>query len=394
MHYFLSNFVPISLLVTLEAVKMIQGWMMSSDPLMRTDEKNQITVQSSNLNEELGQIKFVFSDKTGTLTCNKMDFKRIMINGIVYGNISEENEKYIKDLSKFPQVTNVDFRDMTLLDILNNPEHNQHESIKHAMFFLALCHTVVVESKAIEIIYNASSPDELALINFAKFCGVEFKGIEDNYLLVDFKRNVYKYKLLQIFEFTSTRKRQSIIFETDNKEIYLYCKGADSVLENQLSNSNNNEIIDHTWNELKTFGIQGLRTLVLAERKIERDEYFSWALEYETAKKCLKDRDETMSKLQEKLEKKLVLIGATAIQDKLQEGVDETIEALKGAGIKVWVLTGDKIETAINIGYACGLLNNDMRRFIIEDKSEVQLEDSFEKSLEQIEKVCKNKKIV
>ncbi len=96
---------------------------------------------------------------------------------------------------------------------------------------------------------------------------------------------------------------------------------------------------------------------------------------------------EKMNKLQEQLEKKLVLIGATAIQDKLQDGVFDTIEALKNAQIKVWVLTGDKIETAINIGFACGLLDNQMQRFIIEDKMEKQLENSFEKVLSQIEKV-------
>jgi len=209
---------------------------MSSDPQMGSEKvSTQVTVQSSNLNEELGQIQFVFSDKTGTLTCNKMDFKRIMINGIVYGNTTEEQENNCDILPKIP---NVDFHDMSLLNILNNPENNQHESVKHAVFFLALCHTVVAEYKQNEIIYNTSSPDELALINFAKFCGVEFKGIEDNCLLVEFKGNVFKYRLLQTFEFNSTRKKQSIIFENDHKEIYLYCKGADSVIENQLSSLN------------------------------------------------------------------------------------------------------------------------------------------------------------
>ena len=224
--------------MTLEAVKLVQGYKMSSDPQLRSEKvSTQVTVQSSNLNEELGQIQFVFSDKTGTLTCNKMDFKRIMINGIVYGNATEEQQDNISDDS-LPKIPNVDFHDANLLNILNNPENNQHEFVKHAVFFLALCHTVVAEYKQNEVIYNTSSPDELALINFAKFCGVEFKGVEDNNLLVEFKGNVYKFKLLQTFEFNSTRKKQSVIFENDHKEIYLYCKGADSVIENQLSSLN------------------------------------------------------------------------------------------------------------------------------------------------------------
>lgn len=214
---------------------------MSFDPQMKKVENGKtfnLTVQSSSLNEELGQIKFVFSDKTGTLTCNKMDFKKIMINGCIYGNLNEDHEKYIKDYQDFPEVSNVDFHDMTLLDILNNPEHNQHEIIKHTLFFLALCHTVVVDNKGLEIIYNASSPDELALINFAKFCGVEFRGQVGSYMLVEFKSNIYRFKLLQTFEFDSARKRQSVVIENENNEIFIYCKGADSVLEGQLSASN------------------------------------------------------------------------------------------------------------------------------------------------------------
>ena len=253
--HFDSNFVPISLLVTLEAVKLIQGINMSKDPLMRTDPPAQmgggkldsrqkpapitLTVQSSNLNEELGQIKFVFSDKTGTLTCNKMDFKKIMINGKIYGNLAEDNDKYIKDYQDFPSVTNVDFHDQNLIDIMNNNKESKHEEVRHAIFFLALCHSVVVENKGNnEVVFNASSPDELALINFAKFCGVEFRGLVGGYLLVEFNSNIYRFKLLQTFEFDSSRKRQSIIFEDENQNIYLYCKGADSVIENQLSSSN------------------------------------------------------------------------------------------------------------------------------------------------------------
>jgi phospholipid-transporting ATPase len=225
-------------MVTLEAVKLIQGIIMSTDSNMKTDGLP-LTVQSSNLNEELGQIKFVFSDKTGTLTCNKMDFKKIMINGKTYGNITEDQDKYIKEYQDFPKVTNVDFHDMNLLEILNDRNNNQYEIVKHTMFFLALCHSVVAENKGNEVIYNTSSPDEIALINFAKFCGFEFKGlVEGNYLLVEFKGQIYQFKLLQTFDFDSSRKRQSIIFENEDQEIFLYCKGADSVLENQLSSSN------------------------------------------------------------------------------------------------------------------------------------------------------------
>lgn len=316
-----------------------------------------------------------------------MDFRQILINGIVYGKVSENDEKYIKSYTSFPSVTNVDFHDRNLIDIINDPHHRQHKHVKHAIFFLALCHTVVAENRQNEVFYNASSPDELALVNFAKFCGVEFRGLQNDYLVVKFQGNEHRFRLLQNFEFTSSRKRQSIIFETEENEIFLYTKGADSVVKSLLSSTMNHEMIEYAVNELKAFGCEGLRTLVLAEKKLTINEYNEWLKEYEIAKKSLNRKLEKMEDLQEKMEKKLKLIGATAIHDKLQDGVPETIQALREAGLKVWVLTGDKIETAINIGYSCGLLNNMMGLCIIEDEHELQLVDSFERYLKTIDQV-------
>lgn len=204
------NFVPISLLVTLESVKLVQGIAISNDSDLIQKETNiAATVNSSNLNEELGQIEYVFSDKTGTLTCNIMDFKKISIDGISYGEISDPNHgKYIKDLSNFPTVTNVDFRDETFFEILNNDKNKNSENVKKCLFFLATCHTVISEKKNNEIVYNASSPDELALINFAKFCGVVYLGTtENNEIMIEFRKKVNVFKLIYTFEFNSDRKR-------------------------------------------------------------------------------------------------------------------------------------------------------------------------------------------
>ena len=130
-----------------------------------------------------------------------------------------------------------------------------------------------------------------------------------------------------------------------------------------------------------------MRTLVLAEKTIEHDFFEVWRRKYEYAKNLLENRTEKMKQLQEEIEKDLNLVGATAIEDKLQNDVDTTILSLRTAGIKVWVLTGDKIETAVNIGFSCGLLDNGLNRFIIEDKTEVQLEENFKKIQEEIDKV-------
>jgi phospholipid-transporting ATPase len=225
--------VPISLLVTLETIKVAQGYFMHKDKKMNSDDSNPLDVHTSSLNEELGQIEYVFSDKTGTLTCNKMDFKRISIKGKSYGKIDPTNPKYINDYKDFPVVTNVDFRDRNLFDMLNNKESS--EDLKKGLFFLSICHSVVAEMNGNATVYNASSPDELALVNFAKFCGFEFKGINENReIMINMENKENTFKFLYEFEFNSDRKRHSIIFEDHKREIHLFCKGADSVIESLL----------------------------------------------------------------------------------------------------------------------------------------------------------------
>ena len=116
----------------------------------------------------------------------------------------------------------MNFRDKSLIDIINDKNNENHIKVIKCLFLLSLCHTVVAEIKENEIIYNASSPDELALINFAKFCGMEFKGVEGNIMIVDFKGKKHKFKLLHQFDFTSTRKRHSVIVEDENSNIFLF----------------------------------------------------------------------------------------------------------------------------------------------------------------------------
>lgn len=228
---------------------------MQKDKSMTTNNNDStINVQSSNLNEELGQIEYLFSDKTGTLTCNKMDFKCISIKGKAYGKINNSDPKYIKNYNDFPNVTNVDFHDRGLIDILNDKNSEEYENVKRALFFLSICHSVIVEpsnSNSSNTIYNASSPDEMALVNFARFCGIEFRGInENNEIIINFGKYEKNYKLLYEFEFNSERKRHSIIFEDKKKRIFLFCKGADSVIEGLLDiteSRKNQYVIDNFY---------------------------------------------------------------------------------------------------------------------------------------------------
>lgn len=227
-------------------------------------------------------------------------------------------------------------------------------------------------------------------MNFAKFCGVDYKGIdEDNFILVEYKSETFKYKLLETLEFTSERKCQSVVVQAPDETLYLYCKGADSTLKKKIvGNEMIKSIKEKTWDHLGDYGRVGLRTLVLTKRKLDRDFFLNWQKRYhkvQLEKENKENKNEVLMSLQEELENELEIIGATAIEDKLQKDVTETIQAFKEAGIKVWVLTGDKIDTAINIGYSCGLLNNYMVKHIVTEEKENELERKLETVLTQVE---------
>lgn len=369
---------PISLLVTLEMVKFIQGLIISKDHRLKTKvSSNQeifTEVHSSNLNEELGQINYIFSDKTGTLTKNIMEFKYLTIGCMSYG--SQRN--LCLETRGLKPIEKVDFLDERLFDDLENEQNNHHKALKEALLLLAVTHNIIIEEKDGEIIYNASSPDELSLANFARFCGFIFQGIGANNELVI---KGIKFKVLHYLEFSSSRKRSSIILENENGQIILYCKGADSVIfERMLPH----KYLDLVKNHLENYASTGLRTLVLAKRYIATSFYQSWSQKFHEASISLVDREEKMGVVMEEIEKEFELVGATAIEDKLQDNVGETISSLKEAGIQIWVLTGDKIETAINIGFSCRLLNDFLEKIMLDGTNKEDIELSLKNALLKI----------
>mmetsp|Transcript_1437 Transcript_1437/g.935 ORF Transcript_1437/g.935 Transcript_1437/m.935 type:complete len:353 (-) Transcript_1437:826-1884(-) len=205
------NLVPISLMVTLEVVKFIQAYFMQWDALIYDLEKDQAAkVQSSNLNEELGMIHFVFSDKTGTLTQNVMEFKKFTAGNQSYGlsKVDPANQKFM-----VPGLTNVCFDDPVFYEHYANRDHENYNAIKKFVELLGLCHTVIEEYSENETLrYNASSPDELALVNAARYFGYEFRGRDvDNNILVNDRGTEKTFRLLNVIEFTSLRKRMTTV---------------------------------------------------------------------------------------------------------------------------------------------------------------------------------------
>lgn len=358
-----SNLVPISLFVTVEVIKYYQAYMIASDLDMYHAETDTPTVvRTSSLVEELGQIEYIFSDKTGTLTRNIMEFKSCSIAGHCYiDDIPEDKHAKIID------GVEIGFHDFKKLqDNLATGEDAM--IIDEFLLLLAACHTVIPEVQSDgSIKYQAASPDEGALVQGGADLGYKFTVRKPKSVGIEINGQYQEYELLHVCEFNSTRKRMSAIFRFPDGSIKLFCKGADTVILERLGEDN--PYVSATTRQLEDYAAEGLRTLCIASRTVPNDEYESWVKTYEAAATDLNDRAQKLDDAAELIEKDLFLLGATAIEDKLQDGVPDTIHTLQDAGIKIWVLTGDRQETAINIGMSCKLLSEDMNLLIVNEDS-------------------------
>uniref|UniRef100_A0A3B4WQT0 Phospholipid-transporting ATPase n=1 Tax=Seriola lalandi dorsalis TaxID=1841481 RepID=A0A3B4WQT0_SERLL len=358
-----NNLIPISLLVTLEVVKFTQALFINWDVEMYYSETDTPAMaRTSNLNEELGQVKYLFSDKTGTLTCNVMHFKKCTIAGITYGHFPDlDCDRSMEDFSNLPSSSNnsTEFDDPTLIQNIEK-DHPTSPQICEFLTMMAVCHTVVPERDGTQIIYQASSPDEGALVKGAKGLGFEFTARTPHSVIIE-------AVTAECCFLYSNRKRMSVVVRTPNGKLRLYCKGADNVIFERLTEAS--QYKELTVAHLEQFATEGLRTLCFAYVDLEEGAYQEWLKEYNRVSTVLKDRAQKLEECYELLEKNLMLLGATAIEDRLQAGVPETIATLMRADIKIWVLTGDKQETAINIGYSCRLVTHGMSLIIVNEDS-------------------------
>ncbi|XP_074309802.1 phospholipid-transporting ATPase 3-like [Silene latifolia] len=385
-----STVIPISLYVSIEGIKFIQSIKFINNDLdmYHAESNTPALARTSNLNEELGQVEYIFTDKTGTLTQNLMEFFKCSIGGEVYGTGITEIERGVAERigTKLPEMqksaTAIHEKGFNFDDarLMRGAWRNEPCADMCKEFFrcLAICHTVLPEGDESpeKIVYQAASPDEAALVAAAKNFGFFFYRRTPTTIYVR-ESHVEKmgnvedvpYEILNVLEFNSTRKRQSVICRYPDGRLVLYCKGADNVIYERLGEGGDG-LKNATREHLEEFGSSGLRTLCLAYRNLNEDMYETWNEKFIQAKSSLRDREKKLDEVAEVIEKDLTLIGSTAIEDKLQEGVPACIETLARAGIKIWMLTGDKMETAINIAYACNLINNDMKQFIVTSETD------------------------
>jgi phospholipid-transporting ATPase len=376
-----SNLVPISLFVTIEIVKYYTGTLIDSDlDIYYEPTDTPANCRTSSLVEELGQIEYIFSDKTGTLTCNMMEFKQSSIAGIQYSDEVPEDRR-----ATMEEGVEVGIHDFKQLE-QNRLNHKSRDIIIHFLTLLSTCHTVIPERGGGKdaIKYQAASPDEGALVEGAVLLGYKFVARKPRAVIIEADGRRQEFELLAVCEFNSTRKRMSTIFRTPEGKIVCYCKGADTVILERLA-KDNNPYVETTLTHLEEYAADGLRTLCLAMREIPENEFQEWWQIFNTAQTTVSgNRAEELDKAAELIEHDLTLLGATAIEDKLQEGVPDTIATLQSAGIKIWVLTGDRQETAINIGMSCKLISEDMSLLIINEESKEATRDNIRKKFQAI----------
>ena len=360
-----STIVPISLRVNLDLGKSVYSWFIQRDPGMPG-----AVVRTSTIPEDLGRIEYLLSDKTGTLTQNEMEMKKIHVGTVSYANEAmDEVSEYVRQgfhppSSADPAAASALITPSTTFTSTTNvgttrTRREIGSRVRDVVLALALCHNVTptTEEENGEIVtsYQASSPDEIAIVRWTESVGLRLASRDRKGMVLASPvtgKPVVKVRILDIFPFTSEGKRMGVVVQFFEKlhpgvptlesgEIWFYQKGADTVMSTIVAA---NDWLDE---ETANMAREGLRTLVVGRKRLSVKEYQEFAARYQDASLAMSGREAGLQAVvSQYLERDLELLGVTGVEDKLQKDVKPSLELLRNAGIKIWMLTGDKVETA------------------------------------------------
>ncbi|KAA8493538.1 putative phospholipid-transporting ATPase IIB [Porphyridium purpureum] len=369
----LSYIIPISLRVNLDMAKLVYAYMIEHD-----DKIPGCVVRSTDFPEELGRVGFLLSDKTGTLTQNQMAFKKLHLGAVLFtrDNISDiqrhaelifgarspnasskgtekvfAQEQEIRAAASTPKVVSAK----------GNPSR-VFNAVQEALVAIGVTHNVtpVEENGSREL--QAASPDEVALIQFLETVGIELvsRTATTVQLAAVAQDRTRTLNVLYEFPFTSDAKRMGIVVQdAESGTITFYCKGADSVMDRIVKYN------DWLEEECGNLAREGLRTLVFAKRTLSQDEFDVFAQRWEQARLQTFNRKQALADVQRTLERDMQLICITGVEDKLQPNVRSTLEKLRHAGLRIWMLTGDKVETATCVAISSCLVERTQSMYSI-----------------------------
>nr|XP_058896445.1 probable phospholipid-transporting ATPase IIB isoform X6 [Kogia breviceps] len=367
-----SYIIPISLRVNLDMGKAAYGWM-----IMKDENIPGTVVRTSTIPEELGRLVYLLTDKTGTLTRNEMVFKRLHLGTVSYGTdtMDEIQNQLANSFSQMQSQASGNNASSTpprkaqssAPKVRKSVSSRVHEAVKA----VALCHNVtpVYEARGAagetefaeadqdfsddNRTYQASSPDEVALVQWTESVGLTLVNRDlASMQLRTPSGQILTYCILQTFPFTSESKRMGVIVRDESTaEITFYMKGADVAMSTVVQYN------DWLEEECGNMAREGLRTLVVAKRALTEEQYQDFENRYNQAKLSVHDRTLKVAAVVESLEREMELLCLTGVEDQLQADVRPTLEMLRNAGIKIWMLTGDKLETATCIAKSSHLVS-------------------------------------